>query len=140
MKFSPVKFSPMMAVLVAVALSAPAFAQQAQTGQGETMPGMQMPGMRPMNMDNMSAAQKEYHAAMQKMNRDMMQGMMDPDPGTSWMKQMIAHHQGAVDMSEVVLKHSKDSDVIKEARKTKEQNERDLQELQAKLKKEEKKG
>lgn len=71
-KFSPVKFLPMMAALVAVALPAPAFAQQAQTGKGETMPGMQMPGMQPMNMDNMSAAQKEYHAAMQKMNRDMM--------------------------------------------------------------------
>jgi uncharacterized protein (DUF305 family) len=77
---------------------------------------------------------------MQKMNRDMMQGMMDPDPGTSWMKQMMARHQGAVDMSEIVLKHSKDADVIKEARKTREQNEKDRKELQTKLKKDEKKG
>jgi uncharacterized protein (DUF305 family) len=135
-----VKLSPMIAALVAAALAAPAVAQQAQTGQGGSMPGMQMQGMQPMNMDNMSAAQKEFHAAMQKMNRDMMQGMMDPDPGTSWMKQMIAHHQGAVDMSEIVLKHSKDSNVMKEAQKTKEQNQKDLKELQAKLKKEEKKG
>ena len=134
------KLSPMIAALVAAALAAPAVAQQAQTGQGGSMPGMQMQGMQPMNMDNMSAAQKEFHAAMQKMNRDMMQGMMDPDPGTSWMKQMIAHHQGAVDMSEIVLKHSKDSNVMKEAQKTKEQNQKDLKELQAKLKKEEKKG
>jgi uncharacterized protein (DUF305 family) len=130
----------MIAALVAAALAAPAVAQQAQTGQGGSMPGMQMQGMQPMNMDNMSAAQKEFHAAMQKMNRDMMQGMMDPDPGTSWMKQMIAHHQGAVDMSEIVLKHSKDSNVMKEAQKTKEQNQKDLKELQAKLKKDEKKG
>ena len=134
------KLSPMIAALVAAALAAPAVAQQAQTGQGGSMPGMQMQGMQPMNMDNMSAAQKEFHAAMQKMNRDMMQGMMDPDPGTSWMKQMIAHHQGAVDMSEIVLKHSKDSNVMKEAQKTKEQNQKDLKELQAKLKKDEKKG
>ena len=134
------KLSPMIAALVAAALAAPAVAQQAQTGQGGSMPGMQMQGMQPMNMDNMSAAQKEFHAAMQKINRDMMQGMMDPDPGTSWMKQMIAHHQGAVDMSEIVLKHSKDSNVMKEAQKTKEQNQKDLKELQAKLKKEEKKG
>lgn len=89
-----------------------------------------------MNMQNMNAAQQEFHTAMQKMNQEMMQGMMDPDPGKSWMKQMIAHHQGAVDMSEIVLKHSKDADVVKEARKTKEQNEKDMKELQAKLRKE----
>lgn len=131
------KISVLIPALAAVAIAIPAVAQQGQTG---SMPGMQMQGSQSMNMDKMSAAQKEFHAAMQKMNQDMMQGMMESDPGKSWMKQMIAHHQGAVDMSDAVLKHTKDPDVLKEARKTKEQNEKDLKELQAKLKKEEKKG
>lgn len=76
-----------------------------------------MQGMQNMSgMQNMDPTQKEFMAAMDKMNKEMMQGMMDSDPGKSWMKQMIAHHQGAVDMSEIVLKHTKDADVIKEAR------------------------
>ncbi|WP_292511124.1 DUF305 domain-containing protein [Methylobacterium sp.] len=140
-----------VALAAALAAVLPAAAQQMQGGErGGGMQGMQhnmqggsmqggssMGGMQSMNMANMNAAQKEYQQAMEKMNKDMMQGMMDPDPGKSWMKQMIAHHQGAVDMSEVALKHSKDDDVRKEARKTKEQNEKDMKELQAELRKKE---
>lgn len=131
---------PMTAILVALAL--PATAQQAQTGQqGGSMQGMQMQGMQGMpDMQNMNPFQKDTMAAMQKMNQAMMQGMMDPDPGMAWMKSMAAHHQGAIDMSEIVLKHSKDADVAKEARKTAQENEKDLKELQAKIRKEDKKG
>ncbi|WP_410055152.1 DUF305 domain-containing protein [Microvirga sp. Mcv34] len=108
--------------------------------QGGSMQGMQgqsAQGMQGMTMQNMNQVQQEFHASMQKMNQEMMQGMMDPDPGKAWMKQMIAHHQGAVEMSEIVLKHSKDDDVVKEARKTKEQNEKDMKELQAELRRKE---
>ncbi|MEW6449156.1 MAG: DUF305 domain-containing protein [Pseudomonadota bacterium] len=128
------KLSAFIPAFAALAIALPAAAQQGQSGAGGSMSGMQMPEMQNMNMDKMSAAQKEFHAAMQKMNQDMMKGMMDSDPGMSWMKQMIAHHQGAIDMSDIVLKNTKDADVIKEARKTKEQNEKDLKELQAKMK------
>lgn len=86
-------------------------------------------------MKNMSPYQQETMAVMEKMNKAMQQGMMDPDPGMAWMKSMAAHHQGAVDMSEVVLKHTKDAEVTKEARKTVQENERDLKELQAKMRK-----
>lgn len=140
--------STTLGVVLATAL--PASAQQIQGGEhGRGMQGMQggsmqgmpqgqsMQGMQHMNMENMNPVQKEFHASMQKMNQEMMQGMMDSDPGKSWMKQMIAHHQGAVEMSEIVLKHTKDDDVRKEARKTKEQNEKDIKELQAELRKKE---
>ena len=83
--------------LLAAALAVPAIAQEAQTGQGGSMSGMQhqsMPGMQ-MNMQNMNAAQKDLHAAMQKMNQEMMQGIMDADPGMAWRKSMAAHHKGA---------------------------------------------
>ena len=56
------------------------------------------------------------------------------------MKSMAAHHQGAIDMSEIVLKHTKDADVTREGRETAQQNEKDLKELQAKMRKEEKKS
>jgi len=130
----------------ALATALPAAAQQMQGGehsrgmQGGSMQGLQgqsMQGMQQMNMENMNPVQKEFHASMQEMNHEMMQGMMDSDPGKSWMKQMIAHHHGAVEMSEIVLKHTKDDDVRKEARKTKEQNEKDIKELQAELRKKE---
>ena len=135
------RFSLLVAPALLIAgLLSPAAAQQAQTGQSGSMSGMQHQGMQNMNMQNMTSAQKDLHASMQKMNQEMMQGMMDSDPGMAWMKSMAAHHQGAIDMSEVVLKHTKDADVVKEARKTKEQNEKDLKELQAKIRKEDKKS
>lgn len=121
---------PITAVLVTFAF--PAWAQQAQTGG--SLPGMQeMAGME-------NPFQKETMAAMDKMNKAMMQGMMDSDPGLAWMKSMAAHHQGAIDMSEIVLKHTKDPDVTREARKTAEENDKSLKELQIKMRKEEKKS
>ena len=115
---------PITAVLVAFAF--PASAQQAQTGAS-------MPGTREMaGMEN--PFQKETMAAMDKMNKAMMQGMMDPDPGMAWIKSMAAHHQGAIDMSEIVLRHTKDPDVIIEARKTAQENEKSLNELKNKMK------
>lgn len=106
----------------------------AQAQSSNSMPGMTMQDSQ--KMSNMqSPVQKEFMAASDKMNKGMMDGMMDPDPGKSWMKQMAAHHQGAIDMSDVVLKNTKDAEVLKEARKTKEDNEKALKELQAKMKK-----
>lgn len=53
------------------------------------------------------SADKEYRASMEKMDAAMMKGM-DPDPTKAWAKMMIAHHQGAIDMSKTVLKETKD--------------------------------
>ncbi|MCP1545913.1 DUF305 domain-containing protein [Methylorubrum extorquens] len=92
--------------------------------------------MSDMDMKNMGPLQKASIEAMDKMNKAMMQGMMDPDPNLAWMKGMAAHHQGAVDMSEAAIKHSKDETTVKEARKTKEENEKSLREIQAKIRKE----
>jgi uncharacterized protein (DUF305 family) len=115
--------------LVAMAINAsgasPSFAQG---GHGASMSDMDMKNMGPL--------QKASIEAMDKMNKAMMQGMMDPDPNLAWMKGMAAHHQGAVDMSEAAIKHSKDETTVKEARKTKEENEKSLREIQAKIRKE----
>lgn len=120
-----------VAITAVVGLGIPVIAQQQGPGQGgrsgHSMQGMQ--GMPGMNMQNMSAAQKEYHDSMQKMNQAMMQGMMEADPGKAWLKMMDAHHQGAMDMADIVMKHSKDQEVVAKAKKTKEDTEKDQQEI-----------
>lgn len=80
-----------------------------------------------------TSADQEYKAAMQKMQHAMMQAN-DSDPAMAWTKKMIAHHQGGIDMSHVVLKHSKDDDIRKEAQKTIEKQQKDIKTLQAKIK------
>ncbi|MDO9459053.1 MAG: DUF305 domain-containing protein [Alphaproteobacteria bacterium] len=62
------------------------------------------------------AAMKSYMQSMEKMDTDMQKGM-DPDPTKAWAKMMIAHHQGAIDMSETVLKETKDPTIRKIAEK-----------------------
>jgi len=54
-----------------------------------------------------SSANKEYMASMDRMNADMKKGM-DSDPTKAWAKMMAAHHQGAIEMDETVLKETKD--------------------------------
>ncbi|MGY2049114.1 DUF305 domain-containing protein [Methylobacterium sp. JK268] len=122
-----------IALAAALLVTLGAVAAPAQNSGGSMS---DMKGMSDMDMKNMGPLQKDSMEAMDKMNKAMMQGMMDSDPGLAWMKGMAAHHQGAIDMSEAALKHSKDEDVRKEARKTKEENEKSLRELQAKIRKE----
>lgn len=97
------------------------------------MKGMDMKGA---DMKSMNPMQKESMAAMDKMNKAMMEGMMDADPDVAWLKSMAAHHQGAVDMSEIALKHIKDENVRKEARKAMEENEKSIKEVKMMIKKE----
>lgn len=63
------------------------------------------------------SADKEYKASMEKMDAAMMKGM-DPDPTKAWVKMMVAHHQGAIDMSKTVLKESKDPMIRQMAEKS----------------------
>ena len=52
-------------------------------------------------------AEQAYMKSMEKMSVDMKKGM-DPDATKAWTKMMIAHHQGAIEMSLTVLKETKD--------------------------------
>jgi uncharacterized protein (DUF305 family) len=73
-------------------------------------------------------ANKEYMAAMEKMNKKMMDAT-DPDPAKSFAKKMIAHHEGAIEMSEIVQKHAKDQQLIAMTKKMTPEQQKDIKEL-----------
>ena len=49
-----------------------------------------------------------YDAAMHRMHGPMMQGIANSDPDAAFVLGMIPHHQGAMDMAEIVLRFGKD--------------------------------
>lgn len=116
-----IRLLSMMSIAAATVTATPALAQHSQ------MDGMAMPGMQ--GMQNMGPAQKELSAAMDRMN----QAMMDPDPAKAWMKSMAAHHRGAIEMSQIIMRHTKNAEVLAEARNIVDDNQRALAELQAKM-------
>ena len=119
MRFS----STLIPLTLLVAL--PAAAQQA-------VPMQTTPSMQAGATGQQSPADQGYMSAMKQMDQNMMQAT-DPDPGRSWAKKMIAHHQGAVDMSRVALQHSKDPQIRKEAEKTISEQEKSIRELNSML-------
>lgn len=52
-----------------------------------------------------------YAATMESMHGPMMAGMANPDPDVAFVLGMIPHHQGAIDMSNVVLKYGSDPEI-----------------------------
>jgi uncharacterized protein (DUF305 family) len=103
----PFKFL-FLPVLMATLFSAPAATQQAQTP--------------PANQDTW--------AAMERMHEEMKKGM-DPDPTKAWVKMTIPDHQGLIDMSQVLLKYSKDSEIRKMAEKGIDEQSKEIKRLQA---------
>lgn len=76
-----------------------------------------------------SDAMSDYKQSMEKMNSEMQKGM-DPDPTKAWAKMMMAHHQGAIEMSTVVLRETKDPTIRKMAEKTSEEQKKEIKQLQ----------
>ncbi len=134
------------AVLAIAGVAGVAYAQTSHQGHGS----MPMSGSMPMgHMDP---------AAMQKMMQDMMPAPNDPastkdfkavdmqmmknmhvpytgNPDVDFRTHMIPHHQGAVEMAKVALKHAKDPETKKMAQKIIDDQEKEIAEMQAWLKK-----
>jgi uncharacterized protein (DUF305 family) len=109
--------------------------QMMQTGMQGNMPmqgGMSqnMPMMKGGMSDDMAANM----AAMSKMDAPMMQAMQSSDPDVAFVKGMIPHHQGAIDMAKVVLQYGKDDKVKVWANQIIAAQEKEIAEMQDWLK------
>ena len=94
---------------------------------GGSMGGVSMP-------DGMSEASKVYMDAMRKMDGPMMTALQAGDPDIAFVRAMIPHHQGAIDMAKAVLAHGKDAQVKAWASQIINAQEAEIAEMQAWLK------
>ena len=111
---------------------------QGRMGQGGTMPSQMGPGgmqTTPAQPTAVSASTKAYLDAAEKMHAPMMQGMQAQDPDAAFVRGMIPHHQGAIDMAKVVLQYGKDPQVKKWANDVIREQQREIGEMEEWLKK-----
>ncbi len=76
----------------------------------------------------MAMAPTPFSAAETTMHEAMM-AATGADAGESWARKMIPHHQGALDMSQIVLRDTQDADIRRMAQKTVDMQTRDIAEL-----------
>jgi uncharacterized protein (DUF305 family) len=86
-----------LATLFATGLALPLIAQETDHS-GHAMTGMESP------------ATKAFMAANSKMHSDMVMEFTG-NPDVDFLRGMIPHHQGAVDMARIVLEHGTDPEV-----------------------------
>ena len=87
----------------------------------------------------LTPSQQAYSTAMDAMHGPMMEGVMDPDPDVAFVKGMIPHHQGAIDMARIVIKYGKDPEVRKLAKEVIKAQEGEIAWMNEWLKKHDKK-
>lgn len=82
----------------------------AQADHGAEMDSgmMEMMGMGGMNLESMPEHVQENMRRMMVTMPAMHDGMMNEDADVAFACGMIAHHQGAIDMAEVLLAHGED--------------------------------
>lgn len=82
----------------------------------------------------MSAGSQALHESMEKSHKDMMQMKMTGDADHDFAMMMVPHHQTAIDMAEIVLKHGKDPKIQAMARKIIDAQKKEIAEFEAWMK------
>jgi uncharacterized protein (DUF305 family) len=90
--------------------------------------GMKMSGGK-MAMGGMTDYQKASMEGMKSMGSNMEQGMMKKGADVSFICGMIAHHMGAISMSQVELKYGKDEWAKKMAQMIIDAQEKEIKEM-----------
>jgi len=125
-----------MKTIITIGILAAALAASPLAAQQSGMAGMdhsQMQGMDHSKMMQPTPA-NPYGPDMMKMHEKMM-AAMGADAGETWIRKMIEHHRGAVDMSQTVLRHSQNAEIRREAQKTIASQNREIAALNAMLRK-----
>jgi uncharacterized protein (DUF305 family) len=130
------------AALLLGAVPGAALAQSPHAGHGApgaaAMSGSDAEMMKMMKdmqpQPNDTASTKDFKEAHAKMMKDMHKPFSG-DPDVDFRVHMIPHHQGAVDMAKIALKHAKDPETKKMAEAVIKEQEREIGEMRDWLKK-----
>ena len=118
---------------LALGIAGAAFAQSTHgsmpmSGTDPAAMQQMMQDMMPKNSDAPST--KDFKEVDMRMMTNMHVAFTG-DPDVDFRKHMIPHHQGAVDMAKVALKHAKDPETRKMAENIIKDQEREIGEMQA---------
>ncbi|MEG4641783.1 DUF305 domain-containing protein [Paracoccus sp. APAP_BH8] len=104
-----------------------------QMMQGEKMQGMMgAPDAEAAPAsENLRDFTRAYVEAMDAMHAPMMDGVMADDPDVAFVRGMIPHHQGAIDMAKIVQQYGDDPQTKEWAAQIIDAQEREIAEMQA---------
>jgi len=86
------------------------------------------------DMNAMMADPDNPFAQSEMQMNERMMAAVGTDAGDSWARKMIEHHQGAVEMSQIVLRQNPTADVAEMARMTIEKQRKDIADIRKLLK------
>jgi uncharacterized protein (DUF305 family) len=70
------------------------------------------------------------YASAEMQMRDRMMAAVGVDASDTWVKKMIEHHRGAVDMTDALLGQASSGPIVEMARKTKDKQQKEIAELE----------